>query len=1031
MDSSGAALIGAQRPRVWTAPDRHRELTEGCSSCGDPEYKGAGCGNYLATDVLDWAQGFGYQLDDWQKWVLTEGLGTAPDGRWSSFENAVIVSRQNGKGTCEEVRELSGLFVIGEELIIHTAHEMKALDVATDVLTANRGWTTMGALTSADLVYAPDGTPTSLIAHQWRTGRPCYKLAFADGQEIVADAEHLWDVTEARGNKAERKIVTTEAMFLQGCACGSRGYRWHVAFPAPVPGSPLDTQELRVSRSAYNAIVSITPVETRPTRCITVSHPSGCYLVGRGFTVTHNTAMEHFRRVCSTIENYDALRRRLKGRPTQSHGFESIELLPAPTLIFGSGRKRIRRKLAPRLRILARSRSSSRGFSCDCFSGDTRYWTRDGLKTLAETSGSVQEVLVSAGSGYGGAWRKAEIRSFGERRLWAVTLRRNKVTKVIRATAGHRWLVRDSRTGFPDRVIETQELHAGHKLAWRLPKSRLKNSALSQFGVAHGIAFGDGSRTQHGAEVQLWGDKDRQLLKYFTESRQVPVRTSAGVDGVRVSGLPLFFKDRPSLDESVPYLYGWLAGYFAADGNVAEGRIPTLHSADRGNLEFVQLLAARLGIGTYGINSRVRQGYGEPSRIHSVQFVSSTLRPKFFLITEHRERYEAGQAEVSRNERLGWTVVSAELTAEVEEVFCAVVPEHENFVLEDWINVKNCLIYDEAMILSAAEVGASFPTMSARSNPQIWYGASAGLPDSDQLSSVYRRILRDDKTLFGAVWAARLHTAVCPRDERRGRSSNDYVVGCAEHDDRDDPRTWAKANPAFGIRLREAFTRSELNAMPPVEFDRERLGVGQWPSEEETWAVIPEETWKALAVNDAGGTTPPIAFAVDVAEDGEAATIGAAWLHRGGKIVIEVPRNCSRPGTTWVVPRLQELVKAWKPQVIVVPKNGPAAGLGDDIEKLFPDEVLRAGSTDEAAAFAWFTQQLKSADKPLMHFGKVKAAKLWKSVGSAETRVVGDGGKMWSRRDSDCDITPVVTVTLASWGLNKKRRGYDPLKSIG
>ncbi len=37
----------------------------------------------------------------------------------------LIISRQNGKGTVLEVRELGGLFVLGEELIIHTAHEFK------------------------------------------------------------------------------------------------------------------------------------------------------------------------------------------------------------------------------------------------------------------------------------------------------------------------------------------------------------------------------------------------------------------------------------------------------------------------------------------------------------------------------------------------------------------------------------------------------------------------------------------------------------------------------------------------------------------------------------------------------------------------------------------------------------------------------------------------------------------------------------------------------------------------------------------
>src|ERR1700761_6101824 len=91
-------VFGQQMPRLWTAPDRHREEVEGCPECGAGE-KGIGCGDYMSQDMLDWAKGFGYKLDLWQQWVLREGCGTKPDGRGASFENTLIVPRQNGKGT--------------------------------------------------------------------------------------------------------------------------------------------------------------------------------------------------------------------------------------------------------------------------------------------------------------------------------------------------------------------------------------------------------------------------------------------------------------------------------------------------------------------------------------------------------------------------------------------------------------------------------------------------------------------------------------------------------------------------------------------------------------------------------------------------------------------------------------------------------------------------------------------------------------------------------------------------------------------
>lgn len=65
----------------------------------------------------------GLHLDEHQQLVLDGALGLRADGRWAAFEVAVNESRQNGKGGILEGRELTGLFLIGERLIVHSAHE--------------------------------------------------------------------------------------------------------------------------------------------------------------------------------------------------------------------------------------------------------------------------------------------------------------------------------------------------------------------------------------------------------------------------------------------------------------------------------------------------------------------------------------------------------------------------------------------------------------------------------------------------------------------------------------------------------------------------------------------------------------------------------------------------------------------------------------------------------------------------------------------------------------------------------------------
>lgn len=74
-------------------------------------------------EAVDLARMAGLVLDDWQAHVLEVALGERPDGRWAAFEVGVNVPRQNGKGSILEARELAGLFLLGERLIIHSAHQ--------------------------------------------------------------------------------------------------------------------------------------------------------------------------------------------------------------------------------------------------------------------------------------------------------------------------------------------------------------------------------------------------------------------------------------------------------------------------------------------------------------------------------------------------------------------------------------------------------------------------------------------------------------------------------------------------------------------------------------------------------------------------------------------------------------------------------------------------------------------------------------------------------------------------------------------
>jgi len=75
-------------------------------------------------EAVDFAAKAGLRLDPAQALVLEHALGVRDDGRWAAFGVGVVEPRQNGKGAILEARELAGLFLFGERLIIHSAHQV-------------------------------------------------------------------------------------------------------------------------------------------------------------------------------------------------------------------------------------------------------------------------------------------------------------------------------------------------------------------------------------------------------------------------------------------------------------------------------------------------------------------------------------------------------------------------------------------------------------------------------------------------------------------------------------------------------------------------------------------------------------------------------------------------------------------------------------------------------------------------------------------------------------------------------------------
>jgi len=75
------------------------------------------------AEVIELAEMAGLFLDPWQRLILEHGLGEKANGKWAALEVAMVVPRQNGKGSVLEALELGGLYVLGERMIIHSSHQ--------------------------------------------------------------------------------------------------------------------------------------------------------------------------------------------------------------------------------------------------------------------------------------------------------------------------------------------------------------------------------------------------------------------------------------------------------------------------------------------------------------------------------------------------------------------------------------------------------------------------------------------------------------------------------------------------------------------------------------------------------------------------------------------------------------------------------------------------------------------------------------------------------------------------------------------
>lgn len=307
------------------------------------------------------------------------------------------------------------------------------------------------------------------------------------------------------------------------------------------------------------------------------------------------------------------------------------------------------------------------------------------------------------------------------------------------------------------------------------------------------------------------------------------------------------------------------------------------------------------------------------------------------------------------------------------------------------------LILDEAQILPDEAWSAMLPSVSAQVNSQIWL---TGTPPGPT----------DPGEVFGRV----RKSAVSGSDERvawlEWSVDGDVAV--------EDRRLWARSNPAIGLRITPDAVEDELHSMDETTFARERLGM--WASDKQL-AVIPGDVWAARAVEDVPDV-PISAIGVDMAPDAARVSV-AVGLKTDYGVHVELADISAASDSTdalveWIVARARRRVP------VLIDSLSPARLLIPILKARRCRVVVMSGGEVMESTAGFFNA---AKEGTLSHFGQEQVTD---SLAGARRKAVGDaGGWKWDRKSMNVDLTPIMAVTNAHYGVVKFGAARERSKS--
>jgi len=355
------------------------------------------------------------------------------------------------------------------------------------------------------------------------------------------------------------------------------------------------------------------------------------------------------------------------------------------------------------------------------------------------------------------------------------------------------------------------------------------------------------------------------------------------------------------------------------------------------------------------------------------------------------------------------------------------------------------VILDEALFLDAAMMGSLMPTLSARPDPHLMYGSSAGVQRSEILRGIRDRgRAGGDPSLVYAEWCAPGSFAEPPCAAGRDCEHENDADGCVF----DDPAAIQAANPAYRIRIQPDYVAGERRALCAtpegrIEYGRERMGWWDDPPEDGDLGLSLRAWSERLDPTSRPADDAPLAVAWDVSPGMASAAIALATYRDDGAVHVELVRYGR--GTAWVPSALAALVDRQDlDDLACLPTEytaAVAATFGDDLREVHapltrgevPAAAVRfeasmdpTSTTISAAAAAAGLDGEDGQDAAALVLHHLGDALLDGAVRGLVKRAVGDGGWVPTRASSLSDITPICAVIAAVYRLLTADDLLDP-----